>query len=191
MKEKDMKQKNDDSSLVDDNTDLKNNGNPPTEAALPDAESQEADPIAKLEVELSEYKDKYLRLYSEFDNYKKRVARDREDQRRFITADVFRLFLPLIDDMERAQKSFEGVSEIEPLREGMNLVFQKLRKLTESGGLKEMDVLGQTFDPDLHDAISNAPAPSDDLKGKVIDVIEKGYILNDRVIRHAKVIVGN
>ncbi len=141
-------------------------------------------------MELSEYKDKYLRLYSEFDNYKKRVIRERSEQIKFAAVDTYLTFLPVIDDFERAQKSLSEAKEIDSVRQGIQLIYQKLISITESKGLKPMISMGTPFDPELHDAISNIPAPSEDMKGMVIDEIEKGYFLNDRVIRHAKVIVG-
>ncbi len=159
--------------------------------ALPDAEEAESDPLVKMEVELSEYKDKYLRLYSEFDNYKKRVSRERGELLKFATIDTYLIFLPVIDDFERAQKSLDEAKDVEAVRHGMQLIYQKLKSVTESKGLKPMNSVGTDFDPELHDAISNMPAPSEKMKGKVIDEIEKGYLLNDKVIRHAKVIVGN
>lgn len=156
------------------------------EAALPDAKEEETDPVAKLEAELSSTKDKYLRLYSDFENYKKRINRDRIDLIKNAGADMLTSILPVIDDMERALKAMN-----EKEREGIQLVYQKLKSITESKGLKAMEAVGKPFDPELHDAITNMPAPSEEMKGKVIEEIEKGYYLNDKVIRHAKVIVGN
>ena len=144
----------------------------PIEASLPDANVEETDPIAKLEAELTESRDKYLYMYSEFENYKRRVSRDRIEQSKLAGSDVFLAILPILDDMERAIKSFESTSDVEAIKAGINAT-------------------GKPFDADLHDAITNIPAPSPDLKGKVIDEVEKGYFLNDKVIRHAKVVVGN
>jgi molecular chaperone GrpE len=157
---------------------------------LPDASVEETDINSKLEAELTEARDKYLRLYSEFENYKKRVSRDRIEYSKLAGAEFFRSILPVIDDMERAMKSFEDAKEIASLKEGLSLIFSKIQNITAGKGLIPMESLNKPFDPELHDAISNAPVPSEDLKGKVIDEIEKGYYLNDRVIRHAKVIVG-
>jgi molecular chaperone GrpE len=156
------------------------------EPALPDAEIEESDPKAKLEAELSEAKDKYLRLYSDFENYKKRINRDRIELIKTAGSDMLLSVLPVIDDMERALKAMN-----ENEREGIQLVYQKLKSIIESKGLKLMESVGKPFDADLHDAITNMPAPSEDMKGKVIEEIEKGYYLYDKVIRHAKVIVGN
>lgn len=161
------------------------------EQSLPDAEKSESTPEAKLEVELSEARDKYLRLYSDFENYKKRVMRDRIELTKMAGADIFLAILPVMDDMERAIKAMNEKAEAEGIKEGLNLIYNKLKSTTEAKGLKAMDSIGKVFDADIHDAITNAPAPSNDMKGKVLDEIEKGYYLNDKVIRHAKVIVGN
>jgi len=161
------------------------------EDALPDAETTEQDPVAKLEAELSETKDKYLRLYSEFENYKKRIVRDRIELIKNAGADTMISILPIIDDMERAIKAISEAKELKAVKEGVQLVYQKMKAITESKGLKAMESVGKPFDADLHDAITNIPAPSENMKGKVVEEIEKGYYLNDKVIRHAKVIVGN
>lgn len=162
----------------------------PEEMSLPDAETAEADPLVKMEVELTEYKDKYLRLYSEFENFKKRTSRERSDTVKFAATDIFLSLLPVIDDFERAQKSIEDTPDHDPGKQGIQLIYQKLKSVTERNGLKPMLSVGTTFDPELHDAISNAEAPSGEMKGKVIEELEKGYYLHDKVIRHAKVIVG-
>lgn len=167
------------------------NENTPVEEALPDAKIEEVDPIAKLEAELTESRDKYLYMYSEFENYKRRVSRDRIEQSKMAGSDVFLSILPIIDDFERAMKSIENTNDIDAIKSGIQLIYSKLKSTTESKGLKPMDATGKDFDPELHDAITNIPAPTLDLKGKVVDEVEKGYFLNDKVIRHAKVIVGN
>ena len=162
------------------------------EQNLPDAGTEEASTEAKLEVELSQARDKYLRLYSDFENYKKRIARDRIESAKMAGADFFLSILPVMDDMERAIKAMNETGQnTEAIKEGLNLVYNKLKAITESKGLKSMESTGQPFDPEVHDAIANVPAPSEDKKGKVIDEIEKGYYLNEKVIRHAKVIVGS
>jgi molecular chaperone GrpE len=181
-----MKNKEDESTIQDDeqlNIEEQN---------LPDAEKAEAGPEAKLEVELSEARDKYLRLYSDFENYKKRIARDRTELVKMAGADIFLSILPVMDDMERAIKAMnEADGNSTAIQEGLNLIYNKLKAITEGKGLKPMESIGKPFDPELHDAITNIPSPSVDLKGKVVDVVEKGYYLNDKVIRHAKVIVGS
>ncbi len=158
---------------------------------LSDAENVESDPLIKMEVELAEQKDKLLRLYSEFENYKKRVSREKTEQLKYAAIDTYLTFLPVIDDFERAQKSMEDATDVNSVREGVKLIYHKFKTLLESKGVKAMNAVGTAFDPDLHDAISNIPAASSEQKGMVIDEIERGYLLNDKVIRHAKVIVAN
>lgn len=188
LRKKGMKKNENDEPIVDGQGEHAENAeteNQP-EASLPGAETEEGDPIAKLEAELSSANDKYLRLYSDFENYKKRINRDRIDLIKNAGADILVSILPVMDDMERALKSL-GEKE----KEGVQLVYQKLKSITEGKGLKAMESVGKPFDPELHDAITNMPAPSEDMKGKVIEEVEKGYYLHDKVIRHAKVIVGN
>ena len=160
------------------------------EESLPDASAEEVDPIAKLEGQLTQSKDQYLRLYSDFENYKKRVSRDRIELSKMAGSEIFLSILPIIDDFDRAMKSIESSSDIQAIKEGVELVYSKLKSTTEAKGLKPMQVVGMNFDADFHDAITNIEAPTPDLKGKVVDEIEKGYFLNDKVIRHAKVVVG-
>lgn len=161
------------------------------EQSLPDTEKAEESKEAKLEVELSEARDKYLRVYSDFENYKKRVARERIELSKMAGVDIFLSIIPVMDDMERAMKAMNESANADTMKEGLTLVFNKLKSITESKGMKAMESIGKIFDPELHDAITNIPATSEDMKGKVVDEIEKGYYLNDKVIRHAKVIVGN
>lgn len=158
---------------------------------LPDAEQQEAGQLAKLELELSEARDKYLRLYSDFDNYKKRINRERVDLIMSANQELMTSLLPMLDDMERAVKAMSEAKDVKAMKEGIHLVYQKMKSITEAKGLKAMDATGKDFDVDLHDAIANVPVTDESQKGKVIEEIEKGYYLNDKVIRHAKVIVGN
>lgn len=143
-----------------------------------------------LDDELAEIKDKYLRLFAEFDNYKKRTARERLELIRTASEDLMARLLPVLDDFERAKKNAEDESSAETFSEGVALVYQKLHNVLESKGLKAMDSEARDFDPELHEAITKIPAPDDSLKGKIIDTIEKGYYLNDKIIRHAKVIIG-
>ena len=158
---------------------------------LPDAESSESGEQEKLEFQLSEAKDKYLRLYSDFDNYKKRINRERIDLIKSAGQEIMASILPMLDDMERAIKAMSEAKDVNAVKEGVQLVYQKMKSITEGKGLKAMETLGKEFDPDLHDAIANVPVKDEKQKGKIIDEIEKGYYLNDKVIRHAKVIVGN
>jgi molecular chaperone GrpE len=160
------------------------------------AETPQADAPAEksaedlLKEELSLANDKYLRLYAEFDNFRRRTVKEREDARKMEGKDLITNLLPVLDDFERALKATENATDVAPVREGVILIQNKLKNTLTQKGLLPMESIGQTFDADLHEAITNIPAPTDDLKGKVIDEMEKGYYLNDKVIRFAKVIVG-
>ncbi|GAB4332250.1 MAG: nucleotide exchange factor GrpE [Flammeovirgaceae bacterium] len=148
--------------------------------------------LKKLQDELAEQKDKYLRLLADFENARRRQAKERLELLKTAAEDLMKAVLPIIDDFERAQKHLESDNAtLEVAKEGVTLIHNKLLKTLQSKGLKEMsDVKGSPFNPDLHEAISQVPAPSEDLKGKVIDVLDKGYYLEDKVIRFAKVITG-
>jgi molecular chaperone GrpE len=144
------------------------------------------------ENKFNDINDRYLRLYSEFDNYKKRTSKERIEFAKTAAADIFAAILPVLDDFDRASKATEqATSTLESVKEGMHLVHHKLKSILVSKGLEEMDAMGQVFDADLHEAITQIPAPNDDLKGKVLDQVEKGYALNGKVIRYAKVVVGS
>lgn len=151
----------------------------------------EKNPVAGLEEELAVTKDKLLRLYSEFDNFKKRNIRERIEFSKMASADVILAMLPVLDDFERALKSMTETKPDATMMEGINLIYTKMKTVLEQKGLKEMKTVGENFDPDLHDALSNVPVEDKKLKGKVAEEIQKGYYLNDVVLRHAKVIVGS
>ena len=142
------------------------------------------------EAKIAELNDKYLRLYSEFDNYRKRTIKEKSDIIRSAGEDVFKAIIPTIDDFERAIKANENVTDATPIKEGITLIYNKLKNTCTSKGLEAMDIVGKPFDADIMEAITHIPAPSDDMKGKVIDDIEKGYKLGDKVIRFAKVVIG-
>jgi molecular chaperone GrpE len=144
----------------------------------------------KYKEELSQANDKFLRLYAEFDNFRRRTAKEREEARKTEGKDVIVALLPVLDDFERAIRSMENATDIVAVKEGVALIQNKMKNILAQKGLKEMQSIGSPFNPDLHEAITNIPAPTDDMKGKVIDEMEKGYELNDKVIRFAKVIVG-
>ena len=158
---------------------------PPQEAELPDAQVEQQDPVARLEAVLSESQDKYLRLVAEFENYKKRVSRDRLEQSKMAGADILLAMLPVMDDFERALKAGQDSMT----NEGVQLIYNKLKSALESKGVKPMVTVGTPFDAEIHDAIVQAPAPSEAAKGTVLDEITKGYYLNDKVLRHAQVVV--
>jgi molecular chaperone GrpE len=147
--------------------------------------------IEKLRDDLNEAKDKYLRLYADFENYRKRVAKEKIDFLTTANEELIVKLLPILDDFERAQKSLAADAQTsEVARQGFELIYAKFLKVLEGKGLKAMTVKGESFNPDLHEAITQIPAPSDDMKGKVIDEVEKGYTLGEKVIRFAKVVVG-
>lgn len=134
--------------------------------------------------------EKYLRLAAEYDNYRKRTLKEKMDLVKNAGEDILSNFLPIIDNIDRAKKSVDETEDIESVKEGIDLIHKNLKDFIASRGVKEIDAIGKEFDTDLHEAVTKIPAPEEDLKGKVIDVIEKGYKLNDKVIRYAKVVVG-
>ena len=151
---------------------------------------EEKDPLEKAQDEIAELKDKWLRSVAEFENYRKRTLKERAELilnggEKFITA-----ILPVLDDMERAIENGAKTDDPEVLREGMSLIYQKFLKTLESQGVSKIDTADADFDTDLHEAVAMVPGMGDDKKGKVIDCLQKGYKLNDKVIRHAKVAVG-
>ena len=153
-----------------------------------DVEDENA--LEKLKAELEEQKDKYLRLYAEFDNFKRRSAKERVEYTQMAGKDVITSLLQVLDDCDRAEKQIKNTDDITSIKEGVQLVFSKLRSSLQSRGLKPMESIGQPFNPDLHEAITEIPAPTPKLQGVVLDEIEKGYYLNDKIIRFAKVVVG-
>lgn len=138
----------------------------------------------------NELNDKFIRLYSEFDNYRKRTNKEKIDLISTASAGVIKDLIPVLDDFERAIANNENVDNQESLKEGFQLIYSKFKSLLENKGLKQMTAKGEVFDSELHEAIANIPAPSDDLKGKIVDDVEKGYYLHEKVIRYAKVVVG-
>lgn len=157
-----------------------------------DGASVQETELERLKVELSEAKDKYLRLYSEFENFRRRSAKERLELIQTANQDLLVDLLPVLDDFERAANNYNEKTEVSTLKEGMDLIFSKFFKVLEQKGVKPMEKKeGMDFNPDIHEAITQIPAPKDDLKGKVVDVVEKGYYLNDKVIRFAKVVIGS
>lgn len=144
----------------------------------------------KLEAQVAELKDKLLRQVAEFENYKRRVARETNDLRQTAGKEVIQSMLEVLDDMERAEKTLETTTDITVAKEGISLVFNKMRHSMLQKGVRKMDAMNVEFDADLHEAITEIPAPSEDMKGKVMDVVQSGYYLNDKLIRFAKVVVG-
>ena len=145
----------------------------------------------KLNAELESTKDRYVRLYAEFDNYKRRTAKERVELMQSAGKDVIGHLLTVLDDFDRALKMMEKATDVNAVKEGVELISQKFKNILQQQGLKEMSVIGESFDSDFQEALTNVPAPSEDMKGKVIDEVEKGYFLHDKVLRYAKVVVGN
>lgn len=145
----------------------------------------------KLKDEVQQEKEKFLRLFAEFENYKKRTSRERIELFATASEDVMKTLLPILDDFERALQHIDEDKEAEELRKGVVLIYQKMLTTLEQKGLKPIIIeKGETFNADNHEAITQIPAPSDDLKGKILDVVEKGYKLGDKVIRFPKVVIG-
>lgn len=175
-------------SETNDNIDINTDDNVSGTTHLNDpVEESEVD---RIQAELDEMKDKHLRLVAEFDNFKRRNAKERIELIQTAGKDVITSLLDTLDDCDRAQKQLDTSEDVAANKEGVMLVFNKLRSVLQSKGLKVMETANQEFNPDLHEAITEIPAPTEELKGKVVDEIMKGYYLNDKIIRHAKVVVG-
>jgi molecular chaperone GrpE len=146
--------------------------------------------VRDFEAEFLEKDDKYLRLYAEFENYKRRTLAERIELFKTAGQEIMLAMIPVLDDFERALKAMENATDVASVKEGIDLVSHKFKNTLVAKGLKPMESIGQAFNADLHEAITNIPAPTEDLKDKVIDEVEKGYYLGDKVIRYAKVVVG-
>ena len=144
----------------------------------------------KLQEDLDEQKDKYIRLFAEFDNYKRRSAKERIELIQTAGREVITSLLDVLDDCDRAEKQLQTSNDIEQIKQGVQLVFGKLRNVMQSKGLKAMESINTSFDVEKHEAITEIPAPNEDLKDKILDEVQKGYYLNDKIIRFAKVVVG-
>jgi len=156
------------------------------------AEAKEAETEAKIEKTEDDHKDKYLRLYSEFENFRRRTAKEKLDLMKTASEGLMTALLPVIDDFERALQAADEKEEIKSFKEGVDLIYKKLLNVTQGKGLKVMELKeGDDFDADFQEAIAQIPAPKEGLKGKIVDVVEKGYYLNDKVIRFAKVVIGS
>ena len=152
--------------------------------------SKEKNRIQEIQNKYDALNDKYLRLYSEFDNYRKRTLKEKLELTKTASEALMVDLLTIIDDFERAIKSSRDTDNLEAIRDGEILIYNKFKKLLEQKGLKPIEAIGEVFDTDLHEAITKFPAPSKDLKGKIIDETEKGYTLNGKVIRYSKVVIG-
>jgi len=146
--------------------------------------------IELLQAQLAEQKDKFLRLYADFDNFKKRNARERLELIDTAARETIQSLLPVLDDFDRAMQSMDKATDLESVKNGVQLIHHKMQHILTARGLKAMETKGQDFDTERHEAITEIPAPTPDLAGKVVDEVEKGYLLNEKIIRYAKVVVG-
>ena len=178
---------NKDELPIDSEDTTQNTDNVSEETEILNEEVHELSEAEKLQAELYELKDKYLRLYSDFDNFRKRTAKEKLEMIQSASERVIVDIIPVIDDIERATANAQEGE----ITEGIHLIFNKLYNTLSTKGLKSMDAKGAVFNADLHEAITQFPAPTEADKGKVFDVVEKGYYLNDKVIRFAKVVVAN
>ncbi|MBD2715702.1 nucleotide exchange factor GrpE [Microvirga sp. STR05] len=187
-----------------DDTQLDQNGTPadhvagelteePNAPEIGEVEGSEGAPKAagsKTDAELADLKDKYLRLAAEFENYKRRTTKERADLFKSANQELMVALLPVLDDFDRARHHTRDTDDANAVRESIDIIQNKLQKTLNQKGLAPMEAKGGAFDPDLHEAITQIPAPSEELKGKIVDEVEKGYYLGDKVIRHAKVVLG-
>jgi len=175
---------------VEESEQLINDINQPADSGDGDSLDAKDTEIASLKAHIEEQKDKYLRLFAEFDNFKKRNAKERLELIQTAGKEVITSLLPILDDFERALKATENMTEISTAKEGMTLIHNKLLTNLQQKGLKAINAIGQTFDVAEHEALTEIPSPTPQMEGKVVDEIEKGYYLNDKIIRFAKVVVG-
>ncbi len=152
--------------------------------------SKTTEKIKELETKLEELNDKYLRLSAEYDNYRKRTLKERMELIKSAAEDTLINFLPITDNLDRAKKSVDNAKDIEAVKTGIDLIYKNIYDFLTERGVKEIEAVGEPFNTDLHEALTKIPAPEENMKGKVIDVIEKGYMLKDKVLRYAKVVVG-
>ena len=160
------------------------------DAKMADKEAKAEDASEKMAAEIAEWRDKYVRLSAEFDNYRKRTLKEKMDLMSSAGEDVIKSLLPVMDDLERALAAMEKTSDVAAVREGVVLISNKLRDTLRGRGLAEIEAVGQELDTDFHEAVAKIPAQDEAQKGRIIDVVQKGYKLNDKVIRHSKVVVG-
>ncbi|MGZ5283188.1 MAG: nucleotide exchange factor GrpE [Bacteroidia bacterium] len=184
----------DDMQNEDQHAEPKEEQNEQAEKETFDNETAEGEEVAENEQNkdkaYSELQDKYMRLFADFENFRRRTTLEKRDLLLSGNKDLLTNILPVFDDFERALASMEKATDINAVKEGVMLIFHKFRNVLHQSGLKEIDSKGKDFDPELHDALTKIPAPTADLKGKVVDEIQKGYTLNDKIVRHAKVVVG-
>lgn len=176
----------DDEQLVED--EAQNEAEEPEKELTPEEKLQAE--VEKLQAEQEEMKDKYLRLSAEFDNYRKRTMKEKAELILNGGEKAFKAILPVIDDMERALATMQKATDVEAVKEGVDLIYNKFMQILGQNGVQAIDTKEKELDTDYHDAIAIIDAPTEELKGKILDCVETGYTLNDKVIRHAKVVVG-
>ena len=154
------------------------------------AKEKKADQIEELGAKLQDINDKYMRLSAEFDNYRKRTLKEKMELTKSAGEKILVNVLPVMDNFERALQSIDEAKDVEALKEGVYLIYNNFKDFISQNGVKEIEAINKEFDTDIHEAITKIPAPSEDLKGKVVDCVEKGYTLNEKVIRFSKVVVG-
>ncbi len=166
--------------------------------AVPSTEPQEQEVSVpktyteeEYQLKVNELNDKFLRLYSEFDNFRKRSLKEKIDMSRTASEEVIKDLLPVLDDFDRAIASMKDTDKVEAVKEGVELIHAKMKSIFTAKGIKEIKSVGENFDTDFHEAITSIPAPTEDMKNKVVDEIQKGYLLHDKVIRFSKVITGS
>jgi molecular chaperone GrpE len=150
----------------------------------------EVNPIEIIQAQLDEMRDKYIRLSAEFDNYRKRSLREKMDLTKYASEDVLQSILPVVDDFERAINSMEISSDMDAIKQGLHLISSKFSDFLKTKGVSEIDAIGKELNTDIHEAITKVPVQEEEKKGKIVDVIQKGYMLNDKVIRFSKVVIG-
>ncbi|HLS70540.1 MAG TPA: nucleotide exchange factor GrpE [Chitinophagaceae bacterium] len=191
MKEEELKNKNNDADKQ--NEDIMQNKNSETNNSEIEKNAENTEDTENCNTKDEEYaalKDKYIRLVAEFDNYRKRTNKEKIDIINNATESLMLSLLEVLDDIDRADDQISKSKDVESLKTGVDLIFSKFRRTLLNKGLKEMEATGETFDPDLHEAVTEISAPDKKLKGKVIDTVQKGYYIQDKIIRHAKVVVG-
>ncbi len=163
------------------------------ESELESEDTENAESEAETDLlrqDLAEAKDKYLRLSAEFDNYRKRTLREKTELIQTAGESLLKDILPVVDDFERGLDMVDKSDDVESIKTGMELIYTKLKDFLGANGIQEIKAMNEPFDPDWHEAVTNIPAPSKDMKGKIVDVIQKGYVLNGKIIRYPKVVVG-
>lgn len=190
-KNEEVKSEKEEVEIQKDKTDVKDKNKEETKEETKKKESKkEETKEERLERELAESKDKYVRLSAEFDNYRKRTLKERMDMLKNASEDVLLGLLKVVDNFERALKTMETAEDVAAVKEGVELIYKDFTGFLDQRGMKPIEAIGKEFNTDEHEAVTKIPAPSDDMKGKVVDVIEKGYKLHDKVSRYSKVVIG-